>query len=98
MKYFTIILSLVFLISCNDSKKQLLEEKHHMEIHEEIDKISEDYQDFENILVKLYDESIQNPQKVLFKTDSLLSVNENEKDDIKSKNKREISNHLHYFR
>jgi len=67
MKFFTIIISIVLLMSCNDSKKQLLEEKHHMEFHEEMDKISEEYQKFETILVKLYDESIQNPQKTLFR-------------------------------
>jgi len=85
-------------MSCNDSKKQLLEEKHHMEFHEEMDKISEEYQKFETILVKLYDESIQNPQKTLLKTDSLLAVNKNEKDYIKSKNKDGISSQLHYLK
>ena len=67
-------------------------------MHQEDEKISEAFTNFENLLNKLYVESEKNPDKVLRKLDSLLLVNKNEKDKYISQIKPNIDHSLHSFK
>ncbi|MEN2400163.1 hypothetical protein GKZ90_0010265 [Flavobacterium sp. MC2016-06] len=111
MKKFFLILITFIILSCNDkpiSLKNLdkthsetenqvdkTEYENHEEIHEEMDKVSKELDKFNEQLIKLYSDSKKNPEKVLAKTDSLLSVNKNEKSKYKSQIKSNIEDGLH---
>ncbi|MBF4471357.1 hypothetical protein [Flavobacterium sp. HJJ] len=73
-------------------------EKSHMEMHQEDEKISEEIQNFEAVLTKLYSESEKNPNRVLLKIDSLFTANQNETDKYKSQIKPNINRSLHSFK
>ena len=69
----------LLLISCKNDKPDLSFDKEHEKMHQEDEKISEAFTNFENLLNKLYVESEKNPDKVLRKVDSLLLVNKMKK-------------------
>jgi len=103
-RIFPFFFSLFLMFSCNknDSKKKLseeeLEHKNHMEIHKEMDKVDNEYLKFKKQLITLYSLSEKNPEKVIFKTDSLLQINENETDKYKSQIKETVKSQLHYLK
>jgi len=88
----------LLLISCKNDKPDLSFDKEHEKMHQEDEKISEAFTNFENLLNKLYVESEKNPDKVLRKVDSLLLVNKNEKDKYISQIKPNIDHSLHSFK
>jgi len=88
----------LLLISCKNDKPDLFFDKEHEKMHQEDEKISEAFTNFENLLNKLYIESEKNPDKVLRKVDSLLIVNKNEKDKYISQIKPNINRSLHSFK
>lgn len=99
MKNFSLILILFTILSCKDKNKSLLqEEKAHMELHEEMDKVDEEYVKFEKQLINLYTYSEKNPEKAILKIDSLLLVYKKEKDNYKSQIKSSVETQLHYFK
>lgn len=101
---FPLFLILILIFSCNKdvSKKKLIqektEEKHHMETHKEMDKVSQEYEKFKLQISDLYTESEKNPKLVLFKVDSLILIIKKEKDPIKSQIKDESIEGLHYLK
>ena len=88
----------LLIISCKNDKPDLSFDKEHEKMHQEDEKISEAFTNFENLLNKLYVESEKNPDKVLRKVDSLLLVNKNEKDKYISQIKPNIDHSLHSFK
>lgn len=99
MKNFFLMLISLTILSCkkeNNSFEQ--EEKAHMELHKEMDKVDEEYRKFEDHLTNLYTESEKKPEKVILKVDSLLLMNKNEKDKYRSQIKSNIATSLHYFK
>lgn len=99
MKRYFLISILLTIISCKNSNNRFeVEEKAHMKLHEEMDKVDKEYSKFENQLSKLYGESENDAEKVLKKVDSLLLANKNEKDKYKSQIKSDIDRSLHSFK
>lgn len=95
---FFILISLI-IFSCKNSNSSFeKEEKAHMELHKEMDKVSEEYAKFQKQLLSYYIESEKNPNSILSKTDSLLSINKDEKDKYKSKIKGTVEDQLHYLK
>src|SRR6218665_1003268 len=92
--YFLILISLAILSCKNSNNSYAKEEKAHMKLHEEMDKVDEEYRKFENVLVNLYSESEKNPGKVIVKADSLLLINKSEKGKYKSQIKSSVENSL----
>jgi tetratricopeptide (TPR) repeat protein len=89
MKLIYIILLLLTFISCKDE---------HERIHEEMDKVSNEFRNFDIQLIKLYKESENNPKEVISKVDSFLVANKNETDKYRSQIKSNIEKSLHYFK
>ena len=99
MKNFFLILISLTILSCKNANNSFeQEEKAHMKLHEEMNKVDEEYQKFEKILVNLYLESEKNPEKVIVKADSLLLINKSEKDKYKSQIKGTVEDQLHYLK
>lgn len=99
MKNFFLILISLIILSCKDTNSSLAqEEKEHMKLHEEMDKIGEEFEKFEKQLVNLYSFSEKNPEKAILSADSLLLVNKQEKDKFKSQIKSNITESLHRFK
>ncbi|MFB9078909.1 tetratricopeptide repeat protein [Flavobacterium procerum] len=89
MKAILIFLISIAIVSCKDS---------HDVLHEEMDKISEEFRKFDIMLVELYKKSEKDPKKVITIVDSLLIENTNETDKYKSQIKTNIERDLHYFK
>lgn len=89
MKFIYIILLLLTFISCKDD---------HERIHEEMDKVSNEFRNFDIQLIKLYKDSENNPKEVISKVDSFLVANKNETDKYRSQIKSNIEKSLHYFK
>ncbi|MEI7594877.1 MAG: hypothetical protein WCK02_03955 [Bacteroidota bacterium] len=110
MKYkYSILIILFVFLSCKNSNKKLTDEKppakmekadekSHVELHDEMDKVDKEFYKFMRILIILYKQADINPKRVIIKADSLLIINEKEKDPIKSRIKNSISNSLHYLK
>ena len=64
----------------------------------EMERVSKEMQNFENVINKLYRESEKEPKKVLLKIDSLSKANEIEKDKYKSQIKENIAEDLRFFK
>lgn len=93
---FLLILISLSILSCKNANNSFAqEEKSHMKLHEEMDKVDEEYQKFEKVLVNLYSESEKNPDKVIVKADSLLIINKSEKGKYKSQIKSSVESSLH---
>jgi hypothetical protein len=69
-----------------------------MKLHEEMDKVDEEYNKFQKKILSFYIESEKNPDLIISKADSLLLVNKNEKDKYKSQIKGTIEDQLHYLK
>lgn len=96
MKNIFLILVLLSILSCKNTNNSLAqEEKAHMKLHEEMDKVDEEYRKFEKVLINLYSESETEPEKVIAKADSLLLINKSEKGKYKSQIKSSVENSLH---
>jgi hypothetical protein len=95
---FLILISLAILSCKKSNNSYVQEEKAHMELHEEMDKVDKEYSKFEDQLTKLYAESEKNAEKVILKVDSLLLANKQEKDKYKSQIKSNIDESLHSFK
>ena len=96
MKNLLSILILLTIISCkkaNNSSDQ--DERAHMKLHKEMDKVDQEYQKFEKVLIKLYSEAETNPEKVIIKADSLLEVNKSEKGKYRSQIRSNVESSLH---
>ena len=79
MKNIFLILVLLSILSCKNANNSLAqEEKAHMKLHEEMDKVDEEYRKFEKVLINLYSESETEPEKVIVKAEN------NPKDDKKA--------------
>jgi hypothetical protein len=89
MKFICIILLLLTFISCKDE---------HERIHEEMDKVSNEFRNFDIQLIKLYKESENNSKEVISKVDSFLVANKNETDKYRSQIKPNIEKSLRYFK
>ena len=87
MKFIYIILLLLIFISCKDE---------HERIHEEMDKVSNEFRRFNIQLIKLYKKSENNPKEVISTVDSFLVANKKETDKLQIKSN--IENSLHYFK
>ncbi|MFD1604177.1 hypothetical protein ACFSJW_08270 [Flavobacterium artemisiae] len=95
MKYFFLILLTVTILSCNNKKAYYTEEEsEHIEVHEEIEKIDKEFQKFQTILVKLYKEGEKNPRKVLLQIDTLIALNNKEKEKYKVQIKSDVNESL----
>lgn len=103
-KTLLLYLTLILIFSCNkkEPKKNIIvdevEYKHHMEIHKEMDKIGNEHEKFNKELTNLYFNSEKNPDKIISKADSLLKLNEIEKDKYKSRIKETVKYQLHYLK
>ena len=80
---------LLLLFSCKDE---------HERMHEEMDKVSNEFRKFDVQLIKLYKKSENNPKEVISIIDSFLVANKNETDKYKSQIKTNIESSLHYFK
>lgn len=89
MKFIHIVLLLLIFISCKDD---------HERMHEEMDKVSNEFRNFDIQLIKLYKESENNPQQVISKVDSFLIANKKETDKYRSQIKSNVEKSLHYFK
>jgi tetratricopeptide (TPR) repeat protein len=89
MKFIYIILLLLTFISCKDD---------HERMHEEMDKVSNEFRNFDVQLIKLYKQSESNPKKVISVVDSFLIANRKETDKYKSQIKSNVESSLHYFK
>ena len=101
MKTFLLIFSIIIFFSCNKSieiDNPMEMDIEHIRLHEEMDKISVEYDKFQKVLVSLYKESEKNPELVIQKADSLLKVNENENDKYKSQIKNNVRHSLYYLK
>jgi tetratricopeptide (TPR) repeat protein len=67
-------------------------------MHEEMDKVSNEFRKFDIQLIKLYKKSENNPKEVISIVDSFLVANKNETDKYKSQIKTNIESSLHYFK
>ena len=94
-----ICISIFFLTSCKQSVNNVQDyETYHMELHKEMDKVSDEYGKFEKDLIMLYKLSESQPKNVLAKIDSLIEIAKNEKDPIKSQISYNIITSLFYFK
>ena len=99
MKNFFLILISLIVLSCKDANSsRVQEEKSHMKLHEEMDKVGKELGKFDKQLVKLYSFSEKNPEKAILSADSLLLLNKQEKDKYKSQIKSNVSTSLHRFK
>ena len=95
---------LIFLVSCGDkaakveTKKELILEEHHDQIHYELDRAGYELQIFDSILISLYIESETTPQRVILKTDSILNSISKENDSLHFGVKSNKIGSLHYLR
>ncbi|AWI26829.1 hypothetical protein [Flavobacterium pallidum] len=95
---------LTLFSSCNNNKskkkssQEELEEKHHMEIHKELDKVDTEYKKFEDLLKWLYKQSEVEPKLVHLKIDSLIMAAKKERDPIKSQISKNVISQLFYFK
>lgn len=92
------IFILIVLISCKKNEPDLAFSKEHIKMHQEDEKISKAFKDFDKYLNKLYTESEKKPKEVLIKIDSLFKANEIEKDKYKSQIKDNLAYDLRYFK
>jgi tetratricopeptide (TPR) repeat protein len=67
-------------------------------MHEEMDKVSNEFRKFDIQLIKLYKKSENNPKEVITIVDSFLIANKKETDKYKSQIKTNIESSLHYFK
>ncbi|QDW20758.1 hypothetical protein [Flavobacterium sp. KBS0721] len=63
-----------------------------------MDKVSNEFRNFDIQLIKLYKESENNPKEVISKVDSFLVANKNETGRYRSQIKSNIEKSLHYFK
>lgn len=84
--------------SCKNKPVIIDEAQSHAEIHAEMDKISAEYDKFDKQLRLLYNEGEKNPQQTILKADSLLRVNDAEKDLYKSRIKKNVASSLNYLK
>ncbi|EJL59837.1 hypothetical protein PMI10_04023 [Flavobacterium sp. CF136] len=99
MKNFFLILISLIILSCKDTNSsRVQEEKSHMKLHEEMDKVGKELGKFNKQLVKLYSFSEKKPEKAILSADSLLLVNKQEKDKYKSQIKSNVARSLHHFK
>lgn len=98
MKSLCVLIISLIIFSCKNVDSTSTEEKSHMELHKEMDKIDEEYSKFQKQLIAYYIESETNPDLIILKADSLLLVNKNEKDKYKSQIKGTIEDQLHYLK
>lgn len=82
------------IISCKDNVFPLTDYDTEMEM----EKVSDETQKFDDILIKLYTESENNPERVIRKSDSLLITNSKQTDKYRSQIKSDVENKLHYFK
>lgn len=95
MKHFFLILLTFTILSCNNNKRYYTEEENeHIEVHEEMEKIGKELQKFETILIKLYSEGEKNPRKVLLQIDTLIALNNKEKEKYKVQIKANVNESL----
>jgi hypothetical protein len=94
---FILTLSLA-IFSCKNGNSISSEEEGHIALHKEMDKVGDEYNKFQKLLSTYYIESETNPNKIMLKADSLLLVNENEKDKYKSQIKGTIEDKLRYLK
>lgn len=110
IKIYSIFIFVSFF-SCENSNKETIKkdkfkidgstinnEKKHMKIHEEMDKVSFELIKFDMQLLNLYKKAEKNPKKVLKEADSLIVITQSERDPIKSKIKKNITHYLHYLK
>lgn len=86
------------IFSCKNTNSISSEEEGHMALHKEMDKVGDEYNKFQKLLSTYYIESETNPNKIILKADSLLLINENEKDKYKSQIKGTIEDKLRYLK
>lgn len=98
MKSIFIVLISLTIFSCKNIISTSTEDESHMELHKEMDKVSEEYTKFQKQLLSLYIESEKNPDLTISKADSLLLENKKEKDKYKSQIKGTIEDQLHYLK
>jgi tetratricopeptide (TPR) repeat protein len=67
-------------------------------MHEEMDKVSNEFRKFDIQLINLYKKSENNPKEVITIVDSFLIANKKETDKYKSQIKTNIESSLHYFK
>ena len=91
------IFILLVLVSCKNETNSIFPLTDY-DTEMELEKISKETLNFEDVLNKLYTESETNPKKVLLKIDSLSKVNEVEKDKYKSQIKDNIAEDLRMFK
>ena len=103
-KYYILILILATLYACGDkdtkvvSAKTQTQKEYHEQIHDNLDKASEELNWFDNLLITLYKECEINPQRVIFKTDSILNSMSKESDSLHLGVKSNKIGYLHYLR
>lgn len=98
MKILFLLFFPLFFSCKEENQPDLSDEISHRKLHEEMDKVSEEFTKFDNLLEILYIESEMKPEKVIKKIDSLLIVNQNETDKYKLQIKSNIATSLHYFK
>lgn len=87
----------LLLISCKDEVNTVFPLTDY-DTEMEMERVSKEMQNFENVINKLYRESEKEPKKVLLKIDSLSKANEIEKDKYKSQIKENIAEDLRFFK
>jgi hypothetical protein len=98
MKTFLFLLITMISFSCKNISSTTSEEDSHMKLHKEMDKVDEEYEKFQKLLLNYYNASQTNPNLIISKIDSLLLGNKNEKNKYKSQLKETIEDQLHYFK
>lgn len=98
MKFLCSLIISICIFSCKNSLPPLSEEESHIEIHKEMDKISVELEKFDNQLVALYSESEKNPEIAITKADSLLNAFQKEKDEYKSRIRKNVESSINYFK
>ena len=84
----------LLMISCKDVVFPMTDYDTEMEM----EKVSKERQKFDDILIKLYTESENNPKRVIRKSDSLLITNKRETEKYRSQIKSEVESKLHYLK
>ena len=87
----------LILISCKEETNSVFPLTDY-DTEMEMEKVSKELNKFEDILNNLYSESEKKPNELILKIDSLLKVNENEKDKYKSQIKENIADDLRMFK
>ena len=97
------------LLACNNQKKQpnsndvivlgeeVTDEKHHKEIHKDLDLASKESDKNDSILVSLYNLSQKNPSLAIKKADSIIQSSKNETDKIKLMVQNSLLSSFNYF-